>query len=132
MTPHITALYAGLCGFLLLYLSWRVVQFRRAFGVGIGDGGKKELKCAIRAHGNFVEYVPPALVLILLLELAGSSGWLIHGLGSVLIAGRILHAFGLSRSCGYSPGRFYGTLLTWSVMLAAAALNMASFAGFGI
>ncbi|MGL5482900.1 MAG: MAPEG family protein, partial [Aeromonas veronii] len=55
---HITLIYAGLLGLLFLGLSFWVVKRRAQFGVMIGQGEAPELLAAIRAHGNFAEYVP--------------------------------------------------------------------------
>ena len=46
----------------------------------------------IRAHANAAEYVPLALLLLLILELNQTQPMLLHVFGCVLIAGRILHA----------------------------------------
>jgi len=128
----ISALYAGLAGLMLLFLSWRVTRFRRIDKVGIGDGGNKQLALAIRVQANFVEYAFPILLLILVLELNGFSAKKIHALGMALIAARLLHALGLSQSGGYSFGRFWGTLLTWTVLGLAALLAISAFFGFRI
>jgi uncharacterized membrane protein YecN with MAPEG domain len=72
-------------------------------------------------HANFVEYVPLALVLMLLAELNGVNGAALHGAGILLLASRGLHAFGLGRSSGRSFGRFYGTAGTWLVLLGLSA-----------
>ncbi|MGZ9080482.1 MAG: MAPEG family protein, partial [Burkholderiales bacterium] len=61
-TMIVTPLYAALLGLWLLVLSLRVVQQRRAARVSLGDGGNTALQRAIRAQGNFVEYVPLALL----------------------------------------------------------------------
>jgi hypothetical protein len=49
--------------------------------VSLGDGGDKELQTWIRAHANFIEYVPLCLILIYTLSsyygyrtVAGLSG----------------------------------------------------------
>ena len=128
----VTALYAGLLGLMLLYLSWRVTRIRRADKIGVGDGGNKQLALAIRVQANFVEYTFPALFLILVLELNGFTPTKIHALGIALIAARLLHAIGLSQSGGASFGRFWGTLLTWTVIGLAAALAISGFFGFRI
>ncbi len=120
----ITALYSALCALLILTLSARVVLQRRATRTGLGDGGQDSLARAIRAHGNAIEYIPIALLLMLLLELNGSGGVVLHALGSTLLVARVLHGWGLSHSAGLSFGRWYGTALTWLVLLAAAALNL--------
>lgn len=46
-------------------------------------------------------------------------------LGGVLFVARVLHAIGLSRSAGVSFGRMWGTLGTWSVILAASCIAIA-------
>lgn len=122
MAYSATMLYAGLLGLVLLVLSLRVVRLRRSLKVGIGSGGHEALDRAMRAQGNFAEYVPLALLMLLLVESAtAASPWIAHGLGITLLLGRLLHGFtGLNRNSGYSFGRFYGTLLTWLMMLVTA------------
>jgi uncharacterized membrane protein YecN with MAPEG domain len=124
MNPAITALYAGLLGLLFLVLCWRVVDQRRKGRVGLGSGGNPELERAIRVHGNFAEYVPFFLVLLLVAELGGAAAWVLHALGGVFLLSRIGHAYGLSSSGGTSRGRFFGTLFTWIALLLAALLNL--------
>ena len=68
---HITLIYAGLLGLLFLLLSFWVVKRRAQFKVMIGEGEAPEMRSAIRAHGNFAEYVPLTLLLMALCELAG-------------------------------------------------------------
>jgi uncharacterized protein len=124
MHAPITALYAGLLGLLMLVLALRVVAVRRATSIGLGDGGNALLFSRIRIHGNAAEYVPLALVLMLILELNGASAWWLHVLGIALVVGRIAHAQGLTLSSGVSPGRFVGNVLTWVVILLAAIGNI--------
>ncbi len=132
MPYSITLLYAGLAGLLLLALSFQVVGLRRKHRVGLGTGDQPALERAVRVHANFCEYVPIALLLLLVLELSTVvSDLLLHLLGAALIIGRLLHARGLSRSAGTSKGRFIGTLLTW-LMLAVAALLAVGVAVGGI
>ncbi len=68
-------------------------------------------------HGNFAEYVPFALVLLALAELSGAHWAGVHALGLSLLAGRLLHAYGISVKAGVSFGRFWGTALTFAVLL---------------
>ena len=120
----VTSVYAGLLAILVVYLSFRVAMMRRAGKIGLGDGGSKALAQAIRVQGNAVEYIPLALLLMLLLELNGAQAAMLHALGGALVLGRVLHAWGLSSSAGVSIGRLYGTMLTWVVMLSAGVLNI--------
>jgi uncharacterized membrane protein YecN with MAPEG domain len=107
MAASILLPYAGLLGLVLLALSFNVVRLRRKHQVGIGTGDVPELARGIRAHANFCEYVPLALVLLFGLAVAGAAPtWALHVLGGALLVGRVLHAIGLSRTAGASaaPG----------------------------
>jgi uncharacterized membrane protein YecN with MAPEG domain len=73
---------------------------------------------AVRVQANFVEYVPFAVLLLVLAELTGLPGPAVHGAGIVLVASRVLHAVGLARTPGVSFGRFYGTVGTWLTIVA--------------
>ncbi len=124
MSLTITALYASLAGLLLLFLSFRVVRWRRKLSVGLGDGGQENLLRAQRTQANFIEYVPIALILLAVAESQGLPGWLLQTAGAILVLARLLHAWGLSQSSGRSFGRFWGTLLTWVVILALSLANI--------
>ena len=120
--PLITPLYAALAAVVLIVLSLRVIGARRSRRVAIGDGADEDLSRRIRAHGNFTEYTPLALVLILLLELGGAPAWQLHLLGAALILGRIVHAWSLTAHSG--NGRMVGMTLTFFVLAAAALGNL--------
>lgn len=115
-----TGIYAALSSLMFLYLAWLITVQRKQKKIGLGDGGDIELQRAIRVQANFIEYVPLTLLMLLLAEQQGHSNLLVHGFGLALIFSRVLHASGLSRSGGYSFGRFYGTLGTWLVMIGLA------------
>ncbi|MGH7292344.1 MAG: MAPEG family protein [Myxococcota bacterium] len=123
LTP-ITALYAGILGFISLALAGLVVRARGSENVIFGDGANVVVLQRIRVHGNFTEYVPIALLLMLVLELNGASPLVMNGLGASLVIGRLLHAFGLTSSTGTSVGRFVGTILTWLVIAVASGLTI--------
>ncbi|MEM1080500.1 MAG: MAPEG family protein [Pseudomonadota bacterium] len=121
MTASVALLYAGLLALLLISLSVRIVVLRRRHRIGIGSGDRPELARAVRAHANFCEYVPIALILLVLLDMTPAvSNGLIHTLGGMLVLGRLLHAIGLSRSAGTTFGRLIGSLLSWLMIVAAA------------
>ncbi|HET6907515.1 MAG TPA: MAPEG family protein [Rhodanobacteraceae bacterium] len=125
---HVSGLYAALGALLISVLALRVMSLRHRHHVGLGAGGNESLARAIRAHANAVEYLPIALLLLLILELNQTRVWLVHVFGIVLIVARVLHAIGLSARPGYSFGRFVGTALTIAVMLAMALLLLWQFA----
>jgi len=123
MQAHITLFYASLLGLLFIYLSYMVVSFRRRERVDIGMGESQGMARSVRAQANFAEYVPLALLLMLALENMPAPGILVHLVGTLLLAGRILHAQGFPHKVGPSPGRIWGTAMTW------AAIVIASLAG---
>jgi hypothetical protein len=122
---HITAFYTALSLLWLLVLAGRVMALRWKHQVGINAGGHEDLDRAIRAHANAAEYVPGALVMILVLELMAAPFWLLHLLGLALVVGRVAHAIGLWRSAGVSLGRQAGMLLTLAVYAGGALLLLA-------
>lgn len=125
--PYITPLYAGLAAAVMIVLSLRVISVRRSRRVAIGDGAGEDMARRIRAHGNFTEYTPLALVLILLLELGGAPAWQLHALGAALILGRIVHAWSLPAQSG--NGRLIGMTLTIFVLAAGALGNLKAALG---
>ncbi len=126
ITNWATALYAGLLGLLLVALAYNVSRYRVGLKIASGDGDHPGLKRAIRAHGNLTENAPIGLILLAAVEAQGFSEIAIHVLGSVLVIGRVLHAFGLARYDGASVGRALGILLTWLMILAASLLAIYS------
>jgi uncharacterized protein len=129
VTAPITALYAGLAALLVLAFALSVIRLRWRTKTGLGDGGDRRLARAIRIHGNAAEYVPLALVLMLVAELNYTGPMLLHGCGAVLIAARVAHAIGLNRTAGSSTGRMLGTVCTFGVVIVLAAVNIAAFLG---
>ena len=86
----ITVLYAALLGLMLIAVSIRVVRLRVKHKVNLFDGGVEELGQAIRVQGNFIEYVPLAIILMAAVELGGAPAWAMHGFGGGLFVGRLL------------------------------------------
>jgi uncharacterized membrane protein YecN with MAPEG domain len=90
-----TGLYAALLGLLAIVLGALVVRQRLRDKVSLGYTDNETLKRRVRCFGNFSEYVPLALLLILLVELGGANTSLVHGLGSTLLLGRLAHPIGI-------------------------------------
>ena len=111
------AVWSGLLILLLIVLAFLVVRQRQAHKVLLGHGDVPSLEQASRVFGNAIEYVPAGVAGLTLLALVGAHPSAIHAVGGALLLGRVLHAFGLSRSPGTSPGRFLGTLLTWTALV---------------
>jgi uncharacterized membrane protein YecN with MAPEG domain len=116
MAPvHWTLLFAGACALLQCVLTALVILQRVRSKIDFMDGGDATLLRRIRAHGNFSETAPMALLLMLLLELGGvASPWLVT-LGTALLLGRLLHAASLLGLGGHRA-RLLGMALTLSVL----------------
>ncbi len=124
MAVPVTAFYAALCGVLLLLLSGKVVLIRRNKKISLGSGGEVALEHAMRVQANLAEYMPIALILLLTLELNHASSGLLHGLGGAFVLARVMHAWGFGRHKGLSFGRFWGTALSWTALVALALANL--------
>lgn len=91
----VTLFFAACCALMQCLLTAWVIRRRLQARVYFLDGGDDPLLRRIRAHGNFAETAPMALLLMALLELSGlGSVWLIL-FGVALLLGRILHATSL-------------------------------------
>lgn len=126
----ITGLYAGILGLFVIPLSIHVIVNRYRAKIGILDGGDPQLGKAIRIHGNFMEHVPIALILMALAEANGAEPEMMHSSGLVLVGARLFHMWGLSMSTGPSVGRFVGVLGTWLVIAVGAGYGVARFIGY--
>lgn len=115
-----TAIYAATSGLLFFALSIRTIRMRRRHCVAIGDGNNNELRRAMRVHANFAEYTPLALLLVFFVESGGAPTLLVHGLGIALLAGRLLHAWGVSQPRENFRYRVAGMVLTFSVLITSA------------
>jgi len=125
LIPPITLATAGILGLIYLSLTIGVVRGRFKSKVMLGDGSGKPggdgLYVAVRAHGNFAEYVPLALILLGGIEMAGAPRWLCLVLAAMLVVGRLLHPLGLTRPAP-NPFRAGGAMLTW-IMIGVASLT---------
>ena len=120
--PFIVPAYGGLFAILGIVLSLRVSMVRQRVNVMIGSGDEPDLVRAIRAHGNFVEYVPLALLLLGFLEMQRTSAYTLHVLCLILLLGRIAHAVAISRQSGLLAFRAGGMAATYLVLIVAAVL----------
>ncbi len=116
------ALYAGINILLLALLCLPVVQKRNNKKISLGDGGDPQMNATIRAHGNATEWIPAALVGLVILALTGVGTLVIHVLGALFTFGRLYHAFGFLSGPTGGMGRRIGTTITLLVYLAIAGL----------
>ncbi len=126
--PSATVTTAAVLGLIFSALSLAVVALRVRHRVPYGDGGIEPLHRAVRAHGNFAEYVPLALLLLGALEVRSGGGPLLHGLLVALVVARLAHPVALFSPVGtprYTVLRITGALVTWLVLTAAALALLA-------
>jgi uncharacterized membrane protein YecN with MAPEG domain len=83
-----------LAGLLAVSLTISVGRLRMQKKIYLGDGGDPEMLSAIRAHGNFMEYVPLCLALIYFAS-DYYGYWPVAIASLVLLISRVLHAGGL-------------------------------------
>ena len=105
--PAITGLYLAFLALLYAVLGLQVSRLRRGNRVLFGDGDNRQLRSAIRAHANFIEYVP-----------------------ILLLIARLLHPLGMyvgPRTLQFQICRVGGISLTWLVLVAAAIMSALRF-----
>ncbi|MFK8033142.1 MAG: MAPEG family protein [Hyphomicrobiales bacterium] len=93
------------------------------------DGGNEDLMWRMRAHGNFTETVPIALLAMAGAEISGTPTTLIWALGALLVCGRLLH-YGTVRRYGWANGRAGGMAMTFLAMGGAALCILIGTLGF--
>lgn len=122
----ITPIYAAIATLFFVFLSFRVIGLRKAERISLGDGSNKELQKRARVHGNFAEYVPLAILLMLLAELQNTPGWGLHLIGLLLLTGRLLHAYAISQTPQVLKLRVAGMVLTFAALISGALTNLAA------
>jgi len=129
--PATTAFYAAIFALFYVGLSSWVIMARFADRVPHGDGGcDSGLQKRIRAHGNFIEFVPIGLILIGLLETSGASHACIQTLLIILLIARIIHPVGMFAPRN-SLRQFIcrgGSIIATLVVLSIAAVALLSCA----
>lgn len=120
MIPHVTGLYAAPLAVLMVALSLHVTMLRAKTKISIMDGGNLQLAERIRRHGNFAENVPMVLLLMVIAELLGAGNLWLHGIGAILLIGRLIHIFGIRHDKGDAMPRIIGGSATSLATLIAA------------
>jgi uncharacterized protein len=126
--PLATLVTTAVMALLASCLAVQVIVKRVKLEIEWGDGGNPEMAQAIRAHANFSELVPMALLALAACEVAGTQRVWVIALCTSLVAARLLSALGLSRSLGPSLPRQAGASITLLVTSAAALLSLLSLA----
>ena len=120
----ITSIITSVLTTIFVKLSFAVINLRRKKQIGLGSGGIDDLERAIRAQGNFAEYVPFGIILIACLELNGAPWWLVAIPGITLIIGRLIHAKGINIPPPDFSKRVLGMKFTFGTLISLVALNL--------
>ena len=126
MPLPITLTYASVFALFALVLSARAGLYRGKIGASIlyGDPADMELAQRVRAHQNFLEYVPMILILMAGIEAVGGSHWFLYICGDLLIIARIFHAIGLKHDKMAHWGRTAGAGGTALITLVMAVYGL--------
>lgn len=111
----------ALLGLVFIFLSLNVIKHRRKNQVLYGANKDISMQAAIRAQGNFIEYVPLTFLLFFGLIYYQVPVWFFAILNFVFIVARCLHGIGLIKYERRDPPcikpRFGGMVLTFLVLL---------------
>jgi uncharacterized protein len=112
----ITTIFIGLFALLQVPLTVLVGYRRVQTNIQFFDGGDQALLRRMRAHGNFTETVPIALIAMAGAEMSGAPSWALWAGGVALVVGRCMHAVILITR-GWGHPRAIGMVLTFIPML---------------
>ncbi len=129
MILEITPIYAVPLAVLTLMLWVNVTKMRAAKSVSIGDAGDVALHEKIRRHGNFIEWVPIVLLMMLMAELRGVGDMWLHIAGILLVVSRALHPLGLKADAPKHPLRIVGNTGSLIALVICAAGIVYSYLG---
>jgi uncharacterized membrane protein YecN with MAPEG domain len=126
--PTITANYLAVLALVYAALALQVIRLRQSNKAAFNDGGNLGLRSAIRAHGNFIEYVPIITLMVAFLEMSGAAPLRVHLLMGALLLSRLLHPFGMyaaPNSLQFRIGRVVGMTITLVLLVVCAVSILA-------
>jgi len=133
MLAPATVFYAVGLVLMKLFMVWRIIALRQRHAVGLGDGDNRELRIAIRIHGNFMEYMPLMLLLMFMAEMNGVAYGALHGVGLLFVLSRGAHALGMAQGMGrYTNSRAFGVVGTWVALLMICGLLIHNVRAVGL
>ena len=126
----ISPLFVALLVVIQFGLTAFVGAYRVKSGIDFLDGGDVTMTRRMRAHGNFTETIPIALIAMILAELSGAPAMLLWGGGAALVLGRLIHVHAIVTR-GMAPGRGIGMAMTFLAMFCFAGFLAWHFWGAG-
>ena len=119
---QVTMLFAAVFAVLQFPMGAAVGLYRAKTGIAFMDGGDEEMMRRMRAHGNFTENVPIALLVMAGAELAGGPTSLVIGIGGLLLVGRLLHYSALRKMIPEFCRGLGAGLTSLSMLVSAATI----------
>lgn len=121
MLLQTTISLAAAAAVINVWIMMRIGKLRMGEKILHGDGGNALMQHRIRAHLNFVENTPLALILIGLVEMTGKGGQWLAIAGALFMLGRVLHVIGMDRETA-NPFRAIGTMTAMLLQLGLAVV----------
>ena len=120
MNLDVSILYVAILGLLHVPFTFFVGMYRFRSRISLLDGGDKVLRNRMRAHANFTENVPIALILLLSMDALGASASWLHSVGAVLVVSRVVHYSVIATNPGNTPPRFLAMIGTLGAIFASS------------
>lgn len=117
MSIPISTLYAAVLGLMFIPFTAYVGAYRAKTNILLMDGGDPEMARRMRAQANFVETVPLAVILLIVMELNGAGSTWLYSLGSILVVARFMHYVTMVTNPANAIPRALGMMGTLSVYL---------------
>lgn len=114
---EITTIFLAVLSLMYLAVSLHVSRIRNQLGVRHGVGDSPKLLHAVRAHGNFSEYVPILIFILWMMEYNLASGWLLWVFGLIVVVGRVAYTYGMLSAAHPLWARGVGMLCTYVPLL---------------
>ena len=112
---------------LLVALTVNVSRHRMKNKISLGDGDNKQLREAMRTHGNNIEQFPVFALVLLALTFLGASSTLLSGLVIGYTLSRVIHAYGMLNN--HFPTRRLGMAVTYLLQLGAPVVLIVELMG---
>jgi uncharacterized protein len=130
--PSITSACLALLALLYTVLAVQVGRLRQRDRATFGDNGSLQLRSAIRAHANFIEYVPIITLMVAMLEMSGLAATWVHLLMAALLISRLLHPLGMyaaPNTLQFRIGPVGGITITFILLIACSLMILSRSLG---
>lgn len=127
LNPEVSLIYCGIFALMYVGLTMNVGRWRgkEKRSLGYDHNPESSLFRAVRAHANFMEFIPFICLLFVLDEMTGRSVLGVHLIGSLLVVARGLHAYGITANSRPNVFRVSGAAITLLVMAALGVILIA-------